>query len=82
MEEQMDSISRGRWNRSYSAMAQELNAVPNLLETAENTLTVIEEGNDAVNNTINSMKDIEESISIVMKEIDELKSNSYRLTVF
>ncbi len=81
VEEQMDFISHVVDEiESYSAMAQELNASSqSSFETAENTLTVIEEGNDAVNNTINSMKDIEESISIVMKEIDELKSNSLQI---
>ncbi|MSU03101.1 chemotaxis protein [Tissierella sp. DSM 105185] len=60
---------------NYSAMAQELSASSNTsYETARETLGIIEEGSKAVYNTIDSMNEIEKSISSVMIEIHELKT--------
>ncbi|WMM23606.1 ABC transporter substrate-binding protein [Tissierella sp. MB52-C2] len=60
---------------NYSAMAEELSASSNTsYETARETLGIIEEGSKAVYNTIDSMNEIEESISSVMAETHELKT--------
>lgn len=81
VEEQMDSIGQVvNEIESYSAMAQELNASSQAsFQTAQNTLNVIEDGSKAVYNTIESMNHINESINIVMGEINELKSSALEI---
>ena len=81
VEEQMDSIGQVvNEIESYSAMAQELNASSQAsFQTAQNTLNVIEDGSKAVYNIIESMNHINESINIVMGEINELKSSALEI---
>ncbi|MEY8304153.1 ABC transporter substrate-binding protein [Anaerosalibacter bizertensis] len=58
----------------YSAMAEELHASSSdSYRTANATLDVVEKGSKAVNNTIQSMKEINQSMSNVLDEIDSLK---------
>lgn len=65
---------------NYSAMAEELNASSDSsYKTAEGTLGVIEEGSKAVYRTIESMKDIEDSITLVMDDINGLKSSANQI---
>lgn len=62
---------------TYSAMAEELNASSDSShKTAEDTLDVVKEGSKAVYRTIESMEDIKGSISLVMEEINGLKSST------
>lgn len=65
---------------NYSAMAQELTASSDSsYQTAKETLDVIEEGNEAVHNTINAMDEIKESISSVMDELRDLKTATAKI---
>lgn len=60
----------------YSAMAEELYASSNdSYRTASATLDVVEEGSKAVNNTIESMGEINQSMSNVLNEIDSLRTS-------
>lgn len=79
--EQMESISEVVSEISnYSAMAQQLNASSNMsYQTAQDTLTVIEEGSSAVNNIIQFMGEINESISSVVSEINGLKNSTAQI---
>jgi len=81
VEEQAKSISEVVSEISnYSAMAEELNASSNMsYQTAQDTLNVVEEGSNAVNNTIRAMKEINESTSSVMSEINGLKVSTAQI---
>lgn len=66
---------------NYSAMVEEIQASSTASsETAMNILKVINNGSEAVNNTIEAMRDIDDSVVSVMKEIDELKNMSSKIT--
>lgn len=81
IEEQTKSISEVVSEISnYSAMAEELNASSSMsYETAQDTLGVVEEGSSAVHNTIEAMKEINESTSSVMGEINGLKVSTAQI---
>ncbi|MFA5523123.1 MAG: ABC transporter substrate-binding protein [Tissierellales bacterium] len=81
VEEQTKAISEVVSEISnYSAMAEELNASSSMsYQTAQDTLGVVEEGSSAVHNTIESMKDINESTSSVMAEINGLKVSTAKI---
>ncbi len=81
VEEQTKAISEVVSEISnYSAMAEELNASSSMsYQTAQETLHVVEEGSDAVHNTIEAMKEINESTSSVMGEINELKISTAQI---
>lgn len=65
---------------NYSAMAEELNASSSMsYQTAQDTLGVVQEGSSAVNNTIEAMKEINESTSSVMGEINGLKVSTAQI---
>lgn len=65
---------------NYSAMVEEIQASSTASsDTAMNILKVINNGNEAVNSTIEAMKDIDVSVASVMKEIDELKNMSSKI---
>jgi len=65
---------------SYSAMAEELNASSeSSYKTAEETLKVVEDGSNAVNNTIQSMDEIRRSVTMVVEEINDLKVGANRI---
>ncbi len=65
---------------NYSAMAQQLSASSSMsYQTAQDTLGVVEEGSNAVNNTIQAMNGINESISFVMTEINGLKVSTAQI---
>ena len=60
----------------YSAMAEELHASSSdSYRTANETLTVVDKGSNAVNNTIESMKEINKSMSNVMDQINGLRTS-------
>lgn len=62
---------------NYSSMAEEVQASSNSsLITAEDTLSVVEEGSKAVYGAIDAIKDINVSVSTVMTEISELKNKA------
>lgn len=81
VEEQTKSISEVVAEISnYSAMAEELNASSNMsYQTAQDTLSVVEEGSNAVHNTIRAMKEINESTFSVMSEINGLKVSTAQI---
>mgnify|MGYP000035040600 CR=1 FL=1 len=65
---------------SYSAMAEELNASSDSsYRTAEETLGVVEEGSNAVFDTIQSMEEIRSSVTAVVEEINGLKAGAKRI---
>lgn len=65
---------------NYSAMVEEIQASSTVSsETAMNILKVINNGNEAVNSTIEAMRDINDSVASVMREIDELKNMSSKI---
>lgn len=65
---------------SYSAMVEELNASSeSSYKTAEDTLKVVEDGSNAVNNTIRSMDEIKSSVTMVVEEINSLKAGANRI---
>ncbi|SCG82122.1 Heme-binding protein A Hemin-binding lipoprotein [Proteiniborus sp. DW1] len=81
VEEQTKAISEVVSEISnYSAMAEELNASSSMsYQTAQDTLGVVEEGSIAVHNTIEAMKEINESTSSVMEEINGLKGSTAQI---
>ena len=65
---------------NYSAMAEELNASSDSsYKTAEETLTVVEEGSNAVFNTIQSMEEIRSSVNMVIEEINGLRRSANQI---
>lgn len=81
VDEQMEYIHRVvNEIGSYSAMAEELNASSeSSYRTAEETLKVVEDGRNAVNNTIQSMDEIRKSVTMLVEEIQGLKAGAYKI---
>ncbi|WIV11837.1 ABC transporter substrate-binding protein [Proteiniborus sp. MB09-C3] len=81
VEEQTKSISEVVSEISnYSAMAEELNASASMsYQTAQDTLGVVEEGSSAVHNTIEAMKEINESTLSVIAEINGLRVSTAQI---
>ncbi len=65
---------------NYSAMVEEIQASSAASsDTAMNILEVINHGSEAVNSTIDAMKDIDTSVASVMREINDLKNMSSKI---
>lgn len=81
VEVQMDSINRVVNEISnYSALAEEVYAsTENSKEIASNTLSIARTGNEAVNNSIGAMLEIEKSMEYVGEVVNNLNEKSKRI---
>ncbi|MGN9164501.1 ABC transporter substrate-binding protein [Tissierellaceae bacterium HCP3S3_D8] len=65
---------------NYSALAEEVYAsTENSKQIAADTLNIAYTGNDAVNNSINAMKEIEESVVYAKNVVNDLNQKSKRI---
>ncbi|WP_353097633.1 ABC transporter substrate-binding protein [Tissierella praeacuta] len=65
---------------NYSALAEEVYAsTENSKQIAADTLNIAHTGNDAVNNSINAMKEIEESVIYAKNVVNDLNQKSERI---
>lgn len=65
---------------NYSALAEEVYAsTENSKQIAADTLNIAYTGNDAVNNSINAMKEIEESVIYAKNVVNDLNQKSERI---
>lgn len=81
VEVQMDSIHNVIDEiGSYSALAEEVYAsTENSRQIAADTLDIAHTGNDAVNNSINAMKEIEKSVIYAKNVVNDLNKKSERI---